>query len=40
MSLFVGNLSRNVRFDELRDVFEEIGACQIQKKVSKIVLIP
>ena len=33
MSLFVGNLSRNVKYEELREVFDAKGHCQIQKKV-------
>ena len=34
MSLFVGNLSKNVTYDQLRDVFEEYGPCKVEKKVS------
>ena len=33
MSLFVGNLSRNVRYEEIREQFEAKGPCSIQKKV-------
>lgn len=36
MSLFVGNLSRNVRYDELQEVFGACGPCKIQKKVSRL----
>lgn len=37
MSLFVGNLSSNVRFSELKDTFTEMGKCQIEKKVSEFI---
>ena len=36
MSLFVGNLSRNVRYDELQEAFGGCGPCKIQKKVSHL----
>ena len=32
MSLFVGNLSRNVTQDQLKDLFNEHGPCKIQLK--------
>ena len=32
MSLFVGNLSRNVGYEELREVFERKGRCTIHIK--------
>ena len=28
----MGNLSRNVKYEELREVFETKGRCQIQQK--------
>ena len=34
MSLFVGNLSKNVRYEELKTIFGEHGKCKIEKKVS------
>ena len=34
MSLFVGNLSKNVSYDHLRDVFDPYGPCKVQRKVS------
>ena len=34
MSLFVGNLSKNVRSDELKDEFKKYGQCTVTNKVS------
>ena len=33
MSLFVGNLSQNVKYEQLKDAFEPMGKCRIQLKV-------
>ena len=33
MSLFVGNISKNVRTQELKDQFEHFGKCEINIKV-------
>ena len=32
MSLFIGNLSRHVRYEDLRDEFERMGPCSIKQK--------
>jgi len=29
MSLFIGNLSKNVTFNDIKDEFNEIGSCKI-----------
>jgi len=34
MSLFVGNLSKFVKFDEIESEFTSIGPCKVQLKVS------
>jgi RNA recognition motif-containing protein len=34
MSLFVGNISRNVRMSQLEDAFEKYGRCSIRQNVS------
>lgn len=34
MSLFVGNLSKNVSYENLRDAFDPYGPCKVQRKVS------
>ena len=36
MSLFVGNISKNVRLNELEDEFFKFGRCEIKQHVSKI----
>jgi hypothetical protein len=33
MSLFVGNIARNVRSEDLHEEFDKIGACSINFKV-------
>lgn len=33
MSLFVGNISRNVRSNDLKEAFEKFGKCDINIKV-------
>ena len=33
MSLFVGNISKNVRTQEIKDTFEHFGKCEINIKV-------
>ena len=38
MSLFVGNISRNVRARDLEDEFTRFGKCQINHKVTTIEL--
>lgn len=35
MSLFVGNISRNLRAEDLEEAFDKIGPCSINFKVSK-----
>ena len=37
--LFVGNLSRNVSFEDLKHAFESMGPCKVVVKVS-VLLIP
>jgi len=34
MSLFVGNISRDVRYEDIRDLFESKGSCSINLKNS------
>ena len=34
MSLFIGNLSKNVSYDTLKELFQEVGKCKIERKVS------
>lgn len=34
MSLFIGNISRDVREDDLKDEFEKFGSCYIKFKVT------
>ena len=36
MSLFVGNISKNVRLSELEDEFFKFGRCEIKQHVSKL----
>ena len=36
MSLFVGNISKNIRKSELEDAFEKYGKCEISLKVAAI----
>ena len=33
MSLFVGNLSKNVKYEDLKKEFDSKGNCTVQKKV-------
>lgn len=37
MSLFVGNISKNVKVSELEDEFLKFGACTVKPKVSQLV---
>ena len=39
MSLFVGNISRNVRSSDLKDAFEKFGKCDINIKVQNLLLL-
>ena len=34
MSLFIGNISRNVRTEDLEDEFDKFGPCTVKVKVS------
>lgn len=36
MSLFVGNISKNVKVSELEDEFLKFGACIVKPKVSQL----
>ena len=38
MSLFIGNLSKSVTFNDIKDEFSAIGPCKIQKKVSAFLI--
>lgn len=37
MSLFVGNISKNVKKNDLADEFEKIGKCEINFKVQPLL---
>jgi RNA recognition motif-containing protein len=37
MSLFVGNISKNVKVSELEDEFLKFGACTVKPKVSQLI---
>ena len=39
MSLFVGNISRNVRVRDLEEEFEHFGKCEVNSKVSNVLII-
>lgn len=37
MSLFVGNISRNVKTSDLKDAFQKFGECDINIKVQPLL---
>ena len=36
MSLFVGNISKHVKLDELEEEFNRFGHCEIKRQVSNV----